>query len=336
MGVKSDYEMNPLGPLSKETDSTYGGAKPGKAPTPKPPAMPDPFKLIDAQADSNRVNEVGPSGTLTWSQGPDGKWTQTRAFSPELQKIYGKQLGLLNQDAPTGDAYNQKYSDAMFSRSRALLDPMFDQQSRTMEQKLANQGLPMGSEAYTGELDRFEDTRNRAYTDAANQATLSGTDVGMRQRGTDMQGRSNEFNQMAALLGGQQTNQGSPLDVMGPFGMQQEGQMNQYQGALANSQAQNAQKTQGATALASMLAMIFMCWVAEALYGREAERTRVIRFYVMEHWADETLFGRFCRLYHKHGIKWAAWVRRWRPVRAIARVCFDLLYKRAKRSTWPG
>src|SRR3990172_1183440 len=102
---------NPLGPTNKEDDEYYGGSKPGKPKTPKPPPAPDPYKIIDYQANVNRTNEQGPSGSTVWSKDADGRWTQTKAFSPELQQVYNKQLGLIGEDP---NAYNEKVSNAMF------------------------------------------------------------------------------------------------------------------------------------------------------------------------------------------------------------------------------
>ena len=49
----------------------------------------------------------------------------------------------------------------------SLMNPEFDRQEGQMQQRLANQGLPQSSEAYTAETGRFGDTRNRAMQEAA-------------------------------------------------------------------------------------------------------------------------------------------------------------------------
>lgn len=244
-----DYDFSLGLPLTKETETTYGGGKPGKAPTPKPPKEPDPFEIIRAQGVENRVNEIGPSGATTYSRDPiTGVWTANRSFSPELQGIYNRQVGMMESDP---NAYNQQVADALYSRQRQMLDPMFEQTNRALEQKLADQGLPIGSEAYETEWDRANRAKNEAYQAAQEQAVLAGTQTGMQQR-------QNEFNQMAALLGGQQVNPTSPIDVTGPFQQQQAGRWNAYQSAAQNAASTNAQRTQGATALASMLALMLL------------------------------------------------------------------------------
>lgn len=253
MSSKPDTENfmgNPGMPLTKETDTTYGGTKPGKAPTVKAPEAPDPFKIIRAQGKENRINEVGPSGSTIYSRDKDtGVWTANRSFSPELQGLFDKQVGLAGQDP---NAYNEGIANAMFGRQKAMLDPVFSEQDRALEQKLANQGLPMGSEAYTGERDRFDRTRNEAYESAARDATIAGTQTGLSQR-------SSEFNQLAALLGGQQVGPTAPIDVTGPFNSQYQGQLNAVNAANAAGSARNAQTTSGAASIAGLLATLMLC-----------------------------------------------------------------------------
>lgn len=244
-----NFAGNPTMPLTKETDTTYGGTKPGKPPTIKPPAAPDPFALIEAQGRENRLNEVGPSGSTIYGRDPTtGVWTANRSFSPELQGLFDKQVALAGQDP---NAYNEDIANAMFGRQKAMLDPVFSEQDRALEQKLANQGLPMGSEAYTGERNRFDRTRNEAYEAASRDATIAGTQTGLSQR-------QSEFNTLAALLGGQQVGPTSPIDVTGPFASQYQGQMNSVNAANAAGSAQNAQRTGAVGSVASLAAMLAM------------------------------------------------------------------------------
>ena len=248
-----NFAGNPGMPLTKETDTTYGGTKPGKAPTVKAPKAPDPFALIEAQGRENRINEVGPSGSTIYSRDPTtGVWTANRSFSPEMQGLFEKQLDIAGQDP---NAYNETVTNAMFGRQKALLDPIFSEQDRALEQKLANQGLPMGSEAYTGERNRFDRTRNEAYEAAARDATLAGTQTGISQRQA-------EFNQLAALLGGQQVNPTAPIDVTGPFQSQYQGQLNAVNSANAAGAAQNSQRTAAAGATAGLLAELLPLMMA--------------------------------------------------------------------------
>jgi len=56
----------------------------------KQPDAPDPAMLIQAQTQANRVNQIGPYGSSTYSTGPDGQATQTSTLSPEMQEVYDR------------------------------------------------------------------------------------------------------------------------------------------------------------------------------------------------------------------------------------------------------
>jgi hypothetical protein len=66
---------------------------------PTPPPAPDPNQIIGAEAQANRVNQITPYGSLTYS-GPNNN-TATLNLSPEVQNLLGTQMnisqGLLGQ-----------------------------------------------------------------------------------------------------------------------------------------------------------------------------------------------------------------------------------------------
>lgn len=247
-------------PLSEETDETYGGQKPGKAPVPKPPPAPDPLEIIAAQGTENRPNVNTPQGSLTWNKDPvTGQWTGTQTFSPELQELYNQQVGLLQTPMNTDYSTDAtRMESATFDRLKGLLDPVYAQQERGLEQKLANQGLPMGGEAYEGEFDDFNRRRSEAYTGAALEAVKAGRSEQGRMFGQSLAGRQSQFNELAALLGGQQVAPPTPIDVTGPYQSQYQGLMNQWTGAVNNANAQNAQTQQGVATAAGLAAMLMM------------------------------------------------------------------------------
>lgn len=85
----------------------------GKKSTPQAPAAPDPVATANAQAAANkdaaitqaglnRVNQVTPQGSITWSQnGVDAngipQYTQTQTYSPEQQALYNQQNQIAQQ-----------------------------------------------------------------------------------------------------------------------------------------------------------------------------------------------------------------------------------------------
>ena len=58
----------------------------------KQPDAPDPAMLIQAQTQANRVNQIGPYGSSTYSTGPDGQATQTSTLSPEMQAVAAREF----------------------------------------------------------------------------------------------------------------------------------------------------------------------------------------------------------------------------------------------------
>lgn len=79
------------------------------------PPPPDYAALIPTQTAANkdqfnyalnasRVNTNGPQGQQTWSQGPDGRWTQNTTLNPEQQQTYDNQQHLSNQFSGTASS----------------------------------------------------------------------------------------------------------------------------------------------------------------------------------------------------------------------------------------
>lgn len=200
--------------------------------------------------------------------------------------------------------------DAAYRKATGLLDPHFDREEERLEQKLANQGLPMGGEAFKRDFGDFSTARDSSYERAAQDAVAAGAaeeqaqfsraigtrqqnvgetqnadtqnlqrqiaaltgsmsadqqqfgrDLSTRQQNTgetdadyqrylqtqntensnSLQERQQNYNELAALLGGQQLNpvaaQAQPLDVAGAYNRSQAGANAQYQGQLAGYNA---------------------------------------------------------------------------------------------------
>ena len=173
---------------------------------------------IQEQAKQNRVNTYNPYASTVFNQTPDGRWTSNTSFSPEVKNIWSRQMDITGNP----DAYKH-YQDQAFAQSRRLLDPYYQQQSRTFEQQMANRGLPVGGEAYDDAYANMSDAQNRAYEEAAFNALNFGE-----------QARMNDYNRLAQILANAQGVQTTPIDVTGPMGMN-------YQGQLQNSQMQQQQ-----------------------------------------------------------------------------------------------
>ena len=178
---------------------------------------------------ANRVNQVTPYGNLNYAitgADPYGNptWTATTTLSPDQQKL----LELQNQTSiGMGNLQNQglgyvekmiqepfstanlpqiginageNYSDAIMRR----LQPQLAMEEKSFNQQMANQGIPVGSEAYSNARRMFDMKQN----DRLVAAQTGGIDVGLRanQQGFGQAGyiRNEPINTLNAIRSGSQ------------------------------------------------------------------------------------------------------------------------------------
>lgn len=187
----------------------------------------------------------------------------------------------LNQSTP--DA-----SKAHYARIAESLDPTFEKQTSSFEQRMSNAGIPVGSEAYNEAYGEMLDQQNRSLRDAAYesaemapQLALAERDRQMSDRGQlygeglssrqqnvsedlavqddaragfsqaqteqtrvfdeDLARRQQYYNEIAALMGGQQLNPvnggggggNAPLDVASAYNAQNQAQLARYNAGQA-------------------------------------------------------------------------------------------------------
>ena len=250
--------FTPLGDLRFGTVGSSGQFVPGTSGTASfidlPPESQSLFDI--AQATSAELGERGllqavslPSDPLDFSGLP--------GFSGEIDfSGLGALPGINDFSA---DA--TRVEEATFGRLKGLLDPVFEIEDERLRQTLANQGLPIGGEAFEREFDRFNRIQDEALLNAsleavgagrAEQSRLFGLASSARSqglselltqenlaRGARQQGiteqttsRGLQFNELAAFLGFGQVSLPQfapppPIDVVGPA-------------ALAAAQQQNA------------------------------------------------------------------------------------------------
>jgi hypothetical protein len=277
--------MNPIGMVRGAVNSIV----------PRAPNPPDPYATADAQTQANaaairesarvnRYNTTSPFGSTTWTRptADPATWSQRITLSPEQQQQLNQQnqvaigLGNIALDRvgtiPGGDfnlqgipELNTDFSGqadelerASYDRAMQLMRPGFEEQERRLQTQLANQGLPVGSEAYSSEMNRFGRNRSEAELAAAlesvgrgrqEQSRLFGINQAARQQGISdrLLERTQPMNELAALL------QGSPA-LQAP----QVPQTAQYQQSPADisgliqgnyqQQAQNANAAKGGIA----------------------------------------------------------------------------------------
>lgn len=230
----------------------------------------------------NRMDTYTPFGSVTYSDLGDDRYSITQTLSPDQQALYDQSVGIgkgmlgLAQGAignfPTdafslegapayqtgidysgleaipgaGDfgAASQAASDAAFNRVMDRLNPQFDQQQEALQTQLANQGIALGSEAYTTAMDDFARRRSDAGIAAGYDAIAAGEAMrqglfanALQTRGQQLgertfdmnainqarqnylneqvMARNQQINELAALLQGQGAIQ-SPTMMTGP------------------------------------------------------------------------------------------------------------------------
>jgi hypothetical protein len=212
-----------------------GGGKGGGAPPPPnyaAAAQQTAQGNIDAARQAtaaNRVNQVTPYGRLDYSitgSDPYGNptWTATQSLSPEQQQLLdyqnqsslglgqlsNKGLGYVSEmlDNPfdtsalpsTGFNPSQTYQDAYMQR----LAPQLEQGREQVQQRLANQGIDIGSKAY----DRAMMQQQQRENDLLLGATTQGFGVGQQARQSALQEqaylRNEPLNTLNAVRSGSQ------------------------------------------------------------------------------------------------------------------------------------
>jgi hypothetical protein len=217
-----------------------GGGFLGLGPAPSAPAAPDYRAAAQETATgnleaarqataANRVNQVTPYGNLNYAitgSDPYGNptWTATQSLSPAQQqlldyqnqtsiglgKLAGQGLGYVENmlNTPfdvsklptTGFNPSQSYQDAYMQR----LAPQLQQNREQLQQRLANQGIDIGSKAYENAM-RMQGQREN---DLLAAATTQGFGVGQQARQSALQEqaylRNEPLNTLSAVRTGAQ------------------------------------------------------------------------------------------------------------------------------------
>ena len=198
------------------------------------PSPPNPSQVAAGQTASNistaigqqrlnAINQVGPQGSLTYSQTGTYKYTdpesgktydlpqltQTTSLSPEQQAIFqtgqrtqqnlanvaqeqsGRLSGLLAQPFSLS---NEATEARLMELGRSRLDPLLAQRRQSAETDLVNRGIRPGSTAY----DRAIGNVNQSETDAYQQLLLGGRSQAVQEA---LMQRNQPLNELLALSG---------------------------------------------------------------------------------------------------------------------------------------
>ena len=155
------------------------------------------LKATQAATAANRINQITPYGSLQYTQtGTDSQgnpmWTATQSIAPELQGLSSKVMGGLEgqygQNFTGGNlpSYGidpgQTYSDAIMKR----LQPQMQMEQKQFDAQMANQGIPVGSEAYTNAARVFQQGQNDRQTSAITGGMGVGLQANQQQYGQNL------------------------------------------------------------------------------------------------------------------------------------------------------
>jgi hypothetical protein len=186
----------------------------GKKSKPATPAQPDYAALTGQQEASNmrqfetmlnagRVDTNTPTGSTSWQQGPDGRWTLNQQLSDSQQGLYdqdqrimegrgniaegmmgnvanqyGTQFNAADYFNPQGLNYDQNTrqnaSDAAYRMNTRYMDPQYAQDESRLHQRMTAQGFNMQDAAYGDQMDKFSQGKERAYAQARDSAYMQG------------------------------------------------------------------------------------------------------------------------------------------------------------------
>jgi hypothetical protein len=321
-----------------------GGGFLGLGPAPSAPAAPDYTGAAQATAQSNldaaraataanRVNQITPYGNLNYSitgQDPYGNptWTATTSLSEIGQQLLNNQnqasLGLgstinsalgrvqdvmgqgFNPNLPqVGINPGENYQDAYMRR----LAPQIEQGQEALDVKLANQGIPVGSEAYR----RAQLAQGQRENDLRLGATTQGFGVGLQaNENAYKQAMTNynlPLNTLSALRSGAQVQNPSFVnsaqqattggaDILGASQMGYNAQMGNFNAQQAAQQGLNS----GLMGLGGTLGAAAIMAPAMSDIRTKENITRIgtlpngLPFYQFEYkpeWKDEAGHGKF-------------------------------------------
>jgi hypothetical protein len=270
---------------------------------PKTPSVPDPAKTVEAEAKANQINQFTPYGNLRYGQYDatgnfkpfTGKEAEGRAAmyieeSP-YQKAFrtggeGLSLGLISQIQKqgqglplvrnagqiekglnklstdfSGDA--QRAQQAFYESAASQLRPEFDRQRGQIEQRLVDQGLPVGSKAYQEEMTRLEKQQGGQLSQLAQESVQAGSAESDRLARLAMALQGQQFNVQSGLTSLENQARASQFGELGSlFGLTQPFQQyntpsidvggiynNSYQNQLAASQMKQQGQAQNMQAL---------------------------------------------------------------------------------------
>lgn len=128
---------------------------------------------------------------------------------PGWQNIAAPQAGQVSYNANTAN----DVSNALYNESTQYLDPQWDQAQRQNDAKLSASGLSTDSDAYTSAESNFGLGKQKAYTDARNQAISGGETAATQELQNALAAQGQNFSQQLSSANFQDQTQQDALQA---------------------------------------------------------------------------------------------------------------------------
>lgn len=146
----------------------------------KTPAVSNPQDVANQQQLSSRYNIMSPEGGRTFTTDASGRTVLNITETPFQQQQRAERQALATDflksleggDARFG-AESKRIGDLIFERGMSRLKPLLDERRRSQVIALANQGLPVGSEAQSAAEAQLGRNENDLLTQLAGQSELA-------------------------------------------------------------------------------------------------------------------------------------------------------------------
>ena len=143
-------------------------------------------ELYNYTLNKGRYNVNNGFAGLTWDPATN---TLNTTYGQQMQGVLGNLFGGTNDDKQAADSVYSAFSDRY--------EPIFERQTNNLQDRLVNQGIPVGSEAYSRAMSDMSQTQN----DARQQAMYQAQQAGQQARNNEIQNNLNIFSAFNPLNG---------------------------------------------------------------------------------------------------------------------------------------
>lgn len=245
-GLNNPNTTTPLGSLQFTTDTS----------NPNEPSTTENISLspIEQQLfDLNNQNVV--------QQGTNASTAQ-QAVTNQLRSPYDLQGNVSQPLSETNQQQDlQNAQNSLYHSQTQFLDPQFNNEQQQLTSQLANQGIPIGSAAYTNAMTQFANQKQQAYQGAMDSATSGGaayqaqlSQTGLANQAQQAQLYTQQYqepvNLYSSLVSGTQATMpqfsgvnaanAAPTNVLGAYQNAYQGQLNAYNAAVGASNSQTS------------------------------------------------------------------------------------------------